>query len=270
MKKVLSVFLIVFSLLITVNIFAFAQNGDKPLLIDNANLLDETEKESLENRLSETAEEEKFDIVILTTTTLDGKDAETYADDYYDYNGYGYSDTNDGCILLVCVGEQNKYHISTTGKVIDLIDNGEIDSIGEMIVPYLSDGEFSEAFNTFIDEVTFSTADSGDKFFYGLPTDNAEKNVGFNLKHLGIGAVIGLIIAFVVIKILEGQLKSVSPKASANDYLEENSLVITGRYDRFVGRHVTKTKIQKESSSSGSSTHTGSSGTSHGGGGGSF
>ena len=35
-----------------------------------------------------------------------GKTAEAYADDYYDYNGYGYGENDDGLLLLVSMGER--------------------------------------------------------------------------------------------------------------------------------------------------------------------
>ena len=35
-------------------------------------------------------------LAVVTVNSLEGKTAEAYADDYYDYNGYGYGENDDG------------------------------------------------------------------------------------------------------------------------------------------------------------------------------
>ena len=73
-----------------------------------------------------------------------------YADDFYDYNGYGYGDSNDGLILIV-VMDTSDWWISTCGKAIKTFTDAGIEYIGEQIVPYLSNGDYYGAFDKFAD-----------------------------------------------------------------------------------------------------------------------
>ncbi len=229
-----------------------------PRVVDQADLFTVDEELALNEKIARVASEFSFDVVILTVTNLYNKSAMAFADDFYDYGGYGYNENNDGCLLLIHMDEDRGYWISTTGLGIKALSDADIDRIGDDIVPSLSAGQYAAACDTFIDDVYEEV--------------NIEINGrGFRPMLLIIGLVIGLVIALIVVGVLKGQLKSVRSKPSANDYYVDGSLALTGAYDVLVGHHVTRTKRESSSSSSGgSSTHTGSSGTSHGGGGGRF
>ena len=71
-----------------------------------------------------------------------------------------------------------------------------------------------------------------------------------------------------VVAVLSGQLKSVSGKGAAADYIVNNSMKVDESRDIFLYANVTKRAKPKDNSSS--STHKSSSGRSHGGGGGHF
>ena len=55
------------------------------------------------------------DTAIVTVPTLDGKSAEAYADDFYDYNGYGIGPDDSGILLLIS-REPRNYHMTTMGR----------------------------------------------------------------------------------------------------------------------------------------------------------
>ena len=57
-----------------------------PLLVDNADLLTDEEESELEAQLDEVSERQAFDVAVVTVDSLEGKTAEAYADDFYDYN----------------------------------------------------------------------------------------------------------------------------------------------------------------------------------------
>ncbi|MBQ8078215.1 MAG: TPM domain-containing protein, partial [Eubacterium sp.] len=78
---------------------AFA--NDYEFVVDNGNLLTDEEEAKLETELDEVFGETGLCPVVLTVSSLEGKTAEAYADDYYDYNGY----PEDGCLLLVRVSD---------------------------------------------------------------------------------------------------------------------------------------------------------------------
>ncbi len=235
-------------------------------VVDGASVLDESERENLESIIGGIREKYKFDIVIVTTTDLGGKNEMEYADDYYDYTGYGYGSDYDGCLLLLYLGEYNAYWISTEGYGIKAINDRDISNLGEDIVSDLASGNYYDAFRTFSYDVRDLVSES--------KNGSGKSSSGMNLEslpaNLGIGAVVGLIIALIVISVLKAQLKSVRPQPSAGDYFVNGSLMLTGSYDRFVGSYVTRVRIKDDSSSGSSSTHRSSSGRVHGGGGGRF
>jgi len=241
-------------------------------IVDYAGLLDSGEAEKLQEKLAEISERQQFDVVIVTTNDLGGKTAEAYADDYFDYNGYGYGANHDGCLLLFDMG--NRYmHLSTTGFGITAITDAGIEYINDEIYTYARNDDWVGAFNSYANNVDkfVTQAKKGEPYDVGsMP--RAKKSAKDIIKGLGISLVVGLIAAFIARgKVKKDYEKAVRQKANASDYLVNGSLQITGAYENFLYSNVTQTKIERESSSGGgSSTHSGSSGTSHGGGGRSF
>ena len=212
-----------------------------------------------------------MEVVVAAFETIDGASPMEYADDFYDYNGYGYGENRDGLILIV-VMDTSDWWISTRGTAITAFTDAGIDYIGDQIVPYMSAGDFNGAFNAFADQCkTFmAQAATGDPFdVHNLPQPPKEP---FNA---GMAIVIALVVGFIIGKIytgkLKGQLQSVTAQKAAAGYIRDGSLNVTNARDFFLYRSVTKTAKESDSSSGGgSSTHTSSSGATHGGGGGKF
>lgn len=244
--------------------------------VNDADLLDDYKADELNSYLVDKSNSLGFDIVVVTVDSIGNATPQDYADDYYDYNGYGFGENKDGCLLLVSM-EQRDWHITTTGYGIVAITDFGLDYLSDQFLPYLSDGEYYDSFISFADTVEYlvEQADNGTPYDVDtvddLPHFSGEIDDGwFNDDALGYGCLVGLITAIIVVVVLKGKLKTVASKSNANDYLVANSFVLTHESDRFVGKTLTKTPIPKQSSSGGSSTHSGSSGTSHGGSGGKF
>lgn len=279
MKKKILAFITIFLILAFNTMPAFAA-GDLPYVVDNADLLTAEEEEDLEAQLRDYSEFDSFDIVVLTVDSLDGKTAEAYADDYYDYNGYGYGNNHDGCLFLISMDER-EWHLSTTGFGITALTDAGIDYIGDSCLSDLSSGDYYSAFCTYSYIVNdfVNQAQTGDAYDYDnlddydssySSSDSSSDGREFGLGTVAIGGLIGgAVISLIVMSVLKGKMKTVYHKAQANDYLVQDSLSVTSAHDVFVTSHVTKT-AKESKSSGGSSTHTGSSGTSHGGGGGRF
>lgn len=233
-----------------------------PRLVDGANLLNFLEEKTLLDKLDAISSKYGMDVVVVTTDTLDGKTPTAYADDFYDYNGYA----DDGVLLLVSM-EDNDWWISTTGYGITAFTDAGIDYLGEQFVPYLSDEDYSEAFEIYADacDEFIARAKTGDPYDRG----NLPKAPFALVRNLLICVGIGFVIALIVTAVMKGQLKSVRAKAGAAEYVKQGSMNVTHRQDLFLYRQVQRREKPK-SSSGGSSTHRSSSGRSHGGGGGKF
>lgn len=278
MKKIIA-FITTLFILLSMTVPAFAADG-LPYVVDNADLLTAEEESTLEAYLESKSNEFRFDIVVLTVNSLDGKTAEAYADDYYDYTGYGYGENHDGCLLLVAMDDR-EWHLSTTGYGITALTDAGIDYISNHFLDDLSNGDYLNAFEMYAYLVSafVEQSDTGDAYDYNnldefdpyySADDYSSSNSGGSVGSAVLAGVIaGAIITAIFMSILKGKMKTVYHKAQANDYLINDSLEITGAHDIFVTSHVTKT-AKESKSSGGSSTHSGSSGTSHGGGGGRF
>ncbi|MGI6021060.1 MAG: TPM domain-containing protein [Lachnospiraceae bacterium] len=264
-KRIIS-FLTVIVLSVLLAMPVYAANNDK--VVDNADLLSDSEESSLEEKLISICDSMQFDIVIVTEDDIGGKSVEAYADDYFDYNGYGYGDEGDGALLLVDMGSR-KWWISTKGYGITALTDFGIQEIGDELAGYLSDGDYYEGFSVFTDRVEeyVGLAKNGTPVDVNSKAPSGRK--GFKVTNLLIGLVAGFAIAFIVTGSMKAKLKTIRHAAEANDYVEKDSLRIRTSRDTFLYRNVVRRAKPKENSG-GSSTHTSSSGSTHGGGGGSF
>lgn len=245
----------------------WAENADK--VVDNAGLLSDSEERSLEKHILEIIEkhDRKYDIVVVTVNSTDGSSAEAYADDYYDYNYYGYDSEDSGLLLLVDMGGRN-WHISTKGKGIRAFTDYGISQIGNKAASYLSDGDYYDAFKKFADQAD-SYIDKYESSGKAYDVGNKPKDYGQMLGTSFLGAVV---IALIVCLCMMGQLKTAVKQTAARVYVKNGSMRVNHSRDIFLYNTVSKTKIETDSGGGGggSSTHVSSSGSTHGGGGGKF
>lgn len=232
-----------------------------PLLSDGAGLLSASEAESLSLRLEELSREYGISIVIVTVDSTKDSSPQEYADDFFDYGGYG----DDGILLLISM-EYSDWHVSTKGYGISVITDAGLDYMKEGFIDELSAGEYYGAFTSFADlcEDFIIRANSGD------PYDSHNIRYPFRFfKNLLISVAVGFVISFIVTLIMKGKLKTVHFNDSATVYIKEGSMKVTSSRDTYLYSHVTKIPKPTDSGK-GSSTHTSSSGSIHGGGGGKF
>lgn len=265
-KKYILAAVFALALCLTAVIPAFA--ADLPRLVDNVGLLTEKEETALLAKLDEISRRQQADIVVVITDSLEGKTSMEYADDFYDYNGYGFGDNRDGVLLLISM-ENRAWWMSTTGYGITAITDAGIEYISGKFLTYLSDGDYAKAITTYAElcDEFFTQAKTGRPYDIG----NMPKEPFDFVTNLIIAVVVGLLIALIVTNTMKGKLKTVHFQTAANNYIKAGSMNVTQSRDLFLYTHVDRQAKPKESGDSGgSSTHTSSSGTSHGGGGGSF
>lgn len=243
-------------------------------IVDMADLLSDGEEADLKDLLDEISRRQQVDIVVVTVDSMEGESAEVYADDFYDYNGYGFGDGRDGILLLVSM-EEREWYISTTGYGITAITDAGREYISETFVADLSEGDYAGAFTSFANlcDDFITQAKTGDPYDVGnLPGDMA----GFLVGSFAISFAIAFIIALTATGIMRGQLKTVHSRPVADTYMKWDSMQLTKKNDLYLYRNIDRRKKpEKDSSDSsgssgGSTTHTSSSGTTHGGGGGKF
>ena len=242
-----------------------------PRLMDEAGLLSSDEAAEIKAKLDEISERQKFDVVIATVNSLSGKTPREYADDLYDYSGFGFGENKDGVLFLISM-EDRDWYITTTGYGIAAITDAGREYIADKFTGYLSDGDYAEAFRIYANEV--------DRFVTNAVETGKPYDVG-NLPHdplsliwIPISLVVGILIASAVVGGMKSKLRSVSFASAADSYVKPGSMNVRESRDMFLYSTVSRTAKPKDSDSSGSSggssTHTSSSGTTHGGGGGKF
>ena len=284
MKKLFSVLV---SLLLVCALMLPAFAATNPLVVDDADLMSDYEEQQLTATLEEISARLEMDVVAVTVDSTGGKSTMAFADDFFDYNGYGQGVNHDGVILVINMDDR-EYWISTTGYAITAITDYSIEMIGDSIVPYMSDGEYYEAYDKYaqlVDDLVTSARNGSiydwnntykgyGEYAYG---DGYYDEYGSSemspVTRAGTAVIVAAVIAGIVVLMVKKSYKPVAFNRSAANYLNPGSLNVTSSYEHYLYNHVTMTRRAEESSSShsgGSSTHTSSSGTSHGGGGGHF
>lgn len=248
--------------------FSVSNAAKKSRVIDDADVISASDEKKLNEKVKD-IQNDKFDVVILTVKSLDGKSAQDYADDYYDDNDYGLDDEKSGVLFLVSKGDR-KYHISTKGAGIKAFTDYGIERIKDEIKPYLSDGEYFDACDEFLN----ITKDFVDAYKEGTPydTDNPyNEEIDYIILEV-IALVISFVIALISVGIMRLRMNTAKPKGTATEYIKKGSFKLTSEKDIFMYSNVTKTAKPKDNdnSSGGSTTHISDSGSEHGGGGGSF
>lgn len=271
-------------------------------VVDDADLLSDAEEENLLWTLDEISERLTFDVAVITVNGTDGQDIISYADDYYDYNGYGLGDSFDGVMLLIDMGNR-EFYISTCGMGIEALGDEELSYISDAFLSDLSNGSYYNAFDTFAITVDnfvgyyqwegtafFTSSDAQYEDHYIDETDEysdpyyenestiVSGNMGW-LLILIISLILGFLFAGIPMSKMKRQMKPVMLKAQANDYLKPGSQKITKSRDAFLYNTITRVPKPKQNSggrgghgggSFGGGVHMGSSGRSHGGMGGRF
>ena len=244
-----------------------------PRLVDDAGLLSKSDQSELLAKLDEISERRQLDVVVVTNNSLGDKTVEQYADDFFDYNGYGYGENDDGILLLLSM-DTREWAISTYGKAIDIFTDQGQQYMTDDFLPYISDAKYYKGFSRFAelcDEFIGQYNESGSAY----DSDHLPKEPFGVAGALGGSLVVGLIAGLIVALTLKSQLTSVKPQTMATAYTMPGSLKITDRTDLFLYHNITRVARPKDTDSSSrhssghshssSSTHTSSSGRSHGG-----
>ncbi len=248
----------------TLSLSVFA--ADLPLVNDEAGILTSSEVAALQAKAEGISAEWGQDVVIVTVTTLDGYSAEAYADDYFDYNGFGQGSNYSGLVLLFST-EYRDAHISTCGESINTFTDYGIDKIFDAMTDDMVANNYYSAFNTFLDEADRYMEQDATGSAYDV--NNTGDPIDY-LYYIGIGMLTGLIAATGVCWFFWAQLRTKVPQREARAYVTNGGLRLTNERDLYLYSRTTRRARPKDNGGGGrggSSTHRSSSGRSHGGGG---
>jgi uncharacterized protein len=206
--------------------------------------------------------------VIVTETDIGGAVPETYADDFFDYNGYGRGVGFDGALLLQ-VTESGDWYISTNG-------NGPMGGktvftpyawaqAGNHVEKFLKADDPYGAYNSFLDDAATYLALTAKGEHYTV------LNEWLGL-FIAIAWAVALLIGFVSVSAWKAGMNTARVSGQVAAYIVPGSLQFVEKNDKLLYNTVTKTEkaVKAQSSSASGTSHISSSGRSHGGGGGKY
>ena len=259
MKRIFSCLLLL--LIMTSFVVTAYADFQNPSIVDDAGYLMQSELSSLSKELDKVREKYGFEVAIYTESDMTSSTAEASADDIYDYNGYGAGENDDGILLYIC-SDTREYHFTTHGEGLKYFNSNGLKYLESKVVPYLSEDDYYEAFEIFIettDELLQMAKD-------GKPYNEKQYSTKYLIGVIIAALLIPLLVALILMKKKLKKMKTAVENDYAANYVKPGSMNISVSRDLFLYSRITKTERPKESSG----THTSSSGRTHGGRGGSF
>ncbi len=245
MKKIISLMLFI---ALAASLLSFNSFAQSLAVVDDADLFTTEQEQALTERIDEIRDYYDFDITFITTTDTYGETLENYAEFHYALDL-----SRDGLVFAQDTS-MREYMTISREDVFTVVTDQALDRIDDVIVPYLSDGDYYGAYDRYLDlSIDFLDAAESGVPYAGEPIDGTDIVIA-----LVIGLGVGLVIAFVVTGIMISKMNTAVKKREAGDYIKQNSFLQGPGGDRFIREHTTKTPIPKNNSSSGGSRGGGS------------
>ncbi len=222
-----------------------------PLVVDNAGIIPDAAEKALLERCDMFASEYEMEVAIVTVNDFEGKTSEAYADDFYDYNGYGWGENDDGMLVVYKPGAEGEreIRITTHGRGSEVFFEGIREGIITDMIPLLTAEDHEGAFTVYL--------------------DRAEEQLkpGVSVIWLFVLMLAGAVIGLLITGSMTAKNKTVVSQKNAKVYTRQGSMNVTGRNDVFL---YSRTDVQPKAQDNDSSTHTSSSGRTHNGSGAKF
>lgn len=262
----------------------------QPRVFDQAGLFSETEIIQLEEKIAQCRKSTKMDVVIVSAYADGERSAEEYADNYYDYGGFGAGKKASGVLLLYYMDGPGQpggeCYISTAGTMINMLTDERIESILDDVYGDLGNRDFAGATGHFLEDVKAYVKEGVESGQYTYDRDTGEivRYHSIRLYEVAIAMVIaGILAGSVCLDIKKRYAMKQSSREVSNSlqaYRADCAFHFSVAGDKMVNKYVRSVPIPRNTSSgsggrghSGSSSagrstiHTSSSGSSHGGGG---
>lgn len=145
--------------------FQFFNDEKAPRVIDNADLLTDEEEEALEKMILACREDTAHDLVIVTDVTDYGLGQMGFADDYFDYNGYGIGEEREGALLFIDMDPNDRggWCSCNGSDTRNLYTEDIANDIDDLVYSSLGKGEYNEAFNRWV-VLMYTLFEKGDPF----------------------------------------------------------------------------------------------------------
>lgn len=268
MKKRIFSLLMVLLIAVSLTVTAFADYEGK-YVIDENGLLTTEQAEKLEEMAAECSESSGCGVYLVIVDDYEALTGEYYDHDaaikIYEGHNFGFGTNKDGIMLMMSMNDRHLCLLAN-GIGTDSLSESENEDLRQSITKYFKDDEWYEGFCEYIEKAAgylYLNASKNSDYDYDSPVYSSYK-LKSRLLGTGMCFVISLVIALIVVFVLKAQLRSVAQETNAANYIDEDGLNLTKRYDRFT--HQTRTRVYDPPNDSDSSSSSGgSSGYSSGG-----
>ncbi len=255
MKKLFATFL---TFIFTVMFSASAFAGYDVLIDDSANLFTDEEVDYISTSADDFASLNDFSVAVVTTDDAMGKSAMEYADDYYDNLIFDNGWSENGMCFLIDMDNREIY-VSCAGLCVDEYSDYELDSIIDRGYDCVVNEEYFKCIISMIDEANFLmsggnsddfvetgiywTDTVGEEIYYDEYYDGSSVKNKFEISHVFIYIVVGLVAGAITVFIIYSQYKNTGKGDEFN--AEDISLELTASNDNIISKNVITTKIPK-------------------------
>lgn len=237
-KRYFLFFLAVFLIVPWGNAAQAKSTNQTKFIYDYAELLTDEEEAELQTLAMELGEERDTSFMIITANGTEEKDIIPYVEDFYDEEAPGYDQPHGNTAILTIDMEVRDVYLAGFKKAETYLDDGRMDLIRNKITPDLSEGEYFQAFSTFIH--------TAHKYMGYKPGVNPE-NILFKwwFQIAASIAVAGVIVVLMAYR--SGGRVTVN----AGTYMNSNQSKVLSKYDKYVSETVTKRKKPSSNTKSG-------------------
>lgn len=228
---------------------------------DNYGLLTQEEISQLNNYAAEISNEYGVGVYVRVENTYDGyASIEDYSEAIYTNENLGAA-TDGNVVAVVLTMNEREYDIVAHGDIANasFTDYGK-EEMANDFVPYLSDGEYYSAFDSFLSTSEYYLRSNQ----YGEPVDtwipdgepakDSEQVVQEKQQlRIGMSIVTGVLVSLITCFILKARNKTAGVALQAQSYIPSNGVTLTGQQDIFLYQTRRVTHINRDHGGSGHS-----------------
>lgn len=241
------------SIFIALALFVNAVHAEE-FLMDYANILTDSEKVKLEDKLAELSERYNFGVYFVTFEDMAEYDygeyeIEAFAEDFYMENKLGRNETQDGLMLILSMAGRD-FDIMAYGAGNEAFTDYGKDKLVDAFAKSFHADRWFAGVSKYLDKVDYML-----KWYKrGHPYDVGMFNPAAKLDGLPMNVlraiIFALIIAYFSSKVAKKGLKTISQAVSAFAYMDASDIELTRKEDNYI--HTTSS-VRYISTSSGSS-----------------
>ena len=255
MKKRIFALLLSLMLMVTMAVPVFAAAEDVPfstMVVDQAELLTPSELYELDMRAWEITHTYQCAVYVVTLDSLDGFEAWEAAELLHTEYAMGYGE-DQSCIILLLSTEDRSYDLMAYGYGnVAFTDYGK----DQMAAAFLDEFEYDDWYGGFVEYL-----DCCDEYLQAARNGKPVSQGRSPILGIAIATIFPTIAAFLVCANYKAKMLTARMQTSAQGYIDEQGLVLTGQNDMYLHTTRTERKIEKESKSGGTTVN--SNGSSH-------